>query len=137
MPARSRERPAVESVTFTIPGKSVGYYAQGVRPNWTRLREYRAYKTAVQWEAKAAGLPLPLHATEETPLYIETRLFCSTRVHHDPENCHKGIVDALFYGAKGGDKHIGGHFHPAAYGDRDEVEVQIVYGRQLWRRESC
>jgi hypothetical protein len=110
---------------FTVPGKAVGYYTSGARPNWTRLKSYRAYKQAVQWAAKAAGLRLPLMATEAAPVFVTTRLFCRSRVHHDPENVHKGIVDALFYGAKGGDKHVGGTFWPARYGEREAVKVAV------------
>lgn len=110
---------------FTVTGRAVGYYTSGARPNWTRLKSYRSYKERVQWTASAAGIRLPLEATEVAPLIISTRLFCSSRVHHDPENVHKGIVDALFYGAKGGDKHVGGSFRPATYGGDDLVEVEI------------
>lgn len=127
MKATPYHRPtsALKTITFVVPGHAVGYYTQGARPNWQRLKAYHAYKEAVQIVARVAGVRLPLSATEAAPLLISTQLFCVKRVHHDPENVHKGIVDALFYGAAGGDKHVGGRFEPAVYGERECVEVVI------------
>ncbi len=115
-------------VRFVVEGKSVGYYTQGARPNWTRMRAYQDYKKRVQWSAKAAGLKLPLKATEEDPVYVSTRMFCSTRVHADPCNVSHGIIDALFYSGPGGkgDKHVGGKFEPATYGTEDCVWVEVA-----------
>jgi hypothetical protein len=114
---------------FSVPGKAVGYYTAGARPNWTRLKAYRAYRDVVAFYATRAGLVLPLVATEQVPVYVSTWLYCSTRLHHDPENIRKGICDLLFYKAKGGDKHVGGNVQPAVYGDDDRVWVETRYGR--------
>ena len=116
-----------------IPGKAIGYCTHGSRQSWDRKVQYYNYKKRVQWTATERRIRLPLVATEERPVFIRTQLFCKKRIHADPENIHKGIVDALFYekkkGAKGTkDKHCGGVFQPATYGDKDGVDVIIAYG---------
>lgn len=128
---RIAERDAVslepDFFAFTVEGKAVGYYTMGARPNWDRMNAYHQYKQHVQWAAKANGLKLPLRATEAQPVKVTTRLFAATRVHHDPENVQKAVVDSLFYGAKGGDKHVGGSYSWATYGQGERVEIEIKW----------
>lgn len=126
-----------KTIRFTVPGKPVGYYAMGKRPNWTRLREYVEYKQLVQQHAVYAGLKLPLEATLESPVYVNTVTFFKNGVHCDPGNVQKGICDALFYQQKlpgetkrrrkGGDKYTGGKFEPPHYDKRHpRVEVEVL-----------
>lgn len=105
---------------FRIDGPPVGYYTSGGTPNYTRLNKYVAWKKLVQKTAMTHGITLPLVATKEKPMFIETYAVFHNGTHPDPENVHKGIVDALFYDPsrkkKGaGDKHTGGMFHPPFY----------------------
>lgn len=115
---------------FMIKGPPVGYYTSGAKPNWTRQNKYRDYKKLVQACAADFGFSLPLVATKDDPLVIETRAYFVNGVHPDPENVHKGIVDALFYDPdrkkKGsGDKYTGGVFHPPLY-DKEEPRVIVA-----------
>lgn len=63
------------------------------------------------------------------PLRIQTRAFFENGVHSDPENVHKGIVDALFYNPdkkrRGSDKHTGGQFEPPLY-DKANPRVEFT-----------
>ena len=114
---------------FTIEGPPVGYYVQGARPDWARLKKYRAWKAHVQTCAALAGIKLPLTASRDRPLQIATHAYFKTRVHADPENVHKGIVDALFWhpekGKRGSDKHVGGEFNHPLY-DKQRPRVFVV-----------
>lgn len=116
--------------TLTVPGNPVGYYAQGKHPNWKRMNAYRDYKALVQMCAKAAGIPIPLHATKDEPVMIATKAYFKNGVHCDPENVRKGISDALFYGAGGtGDKYCAGWFlYPLYDAENPRVEVEIYCG---------
>lgn len=105
---------------FEVPGQPVGYYTRGKAPNWKRYNKYVAFKQKVQEHAKTAGVALPLVATRGQPLFISTHSVFKNGVHSDPENVHKGVVDALFYDKdrkrKGaGDKYTGGFFDPPRY----------------------
>lgn len=115
---------------FTIEGDPRGYYASGKVPNRKRLNAYVAFKRHAQISARFAGLELPLTASKGAQLEITTRAYYRTGVHCDPENTHKGTVDALFWhpetGKRGNDKHVGGHFSPPMYDpERPRVEVEI------------
>lgn len=114
---------------FVVWGAPGGYYTQGKRPNWTRMRAYIAYKNLVQSTAMAHGVKLPLVATRDRPLKIHTVAYFQNGVHPDPENVRKGIVDALFY-ARGqpkgsGDKHVGGSHEPPLY-DKTAPRVEVI-----------
>lgn len=116
---------------FTIPGKPVGYYAEGKRPNWTRRNAYVRWKRHVQTVALASGLKLPLAASREAPVFIRVTPYFQNGTHPDPENVRKGVSDALFYGSSSGDKHCGGFFPWPLYdraNPRTEVEIEWVAG---------
>lgn len=113
---------------ITVPGRPVGYYAQGAKPNWRRKNAYEAYKKHVQRCIADAGIDrASLAATKDRPVLIHTKAFFETGVHPDPENVRKGIADAIYYGIRGGDKHTGGPFDPPLY-DRDNPRVEVVIG---------
>ena len=115
-----------------IPGDPVGYYAQGARPNWGRMLRYREWKREVQAMVRLeTGLRLPLSASAEEPAYIQTAAFFRSGVHPDPENVHKGVKDALFYHAKGGDKWTAGRYEWPIRSFRPGVNLWI----SLWRRK--
>jgi hypothetical protein len=108
----------------------MGYYSLGKKPNWTRMKKYHAWKKAVQLVARSQGIHLPLTASKEQPLSITTRAYFRNGVHPDPENVHKGVVDAMFYDPRkerrGSDKYTGGCFQPPMYDpDNPRVEVWI------------
>jgi len=115
--------------TLNILGDPGGYYSQGARPNWKRMKAYHAWKAYVQATAAAQGITLPLTAKADSPLIIGTRAFFRNGTHPDPENVHKGIVDALFYDPRkerrGSDKHTGGTFQPPMY-DAENPRVEIT-----------
>ncbi len=114
---------------FTVPGKPVGYYAQGKYPNWKRKTEYTNYKRLVQQYALAIGIPGGrLQASRDAPLLIHTRAYFASGVHCDSENAHKGIVDSLFYKQPGGDRWVGGSFLPPLY-DKDNPRVEVTIER--------
>lgn len=114
--------------TFVISGKPVGYYACGKFPNWTRMKEYHAWKEHAQACAVAAGMTLPLTATKDRPIIVSVRCYFENGVHCDTGNVQKGTCDALFYGGKG-DKFSGGHFTPPFYDKQNpRVEVEVEFG---------
>lgn len=117
-------------ILFNVPGDPVGYYAHGSHPNWTRMKQYHAYKAKVQLYAATAGLVLPIIATKDAPAYICVTPYFRTGVHCDPGNVQKGICDALFWtkdkSVKGsGDKHTGGAFTAPKY-DRENPRVEVL-----------
>lgn len=110
---------------WTIPAmpagdklKIIGYYTQGKHPNWTRMKEYHAWKDHVR---KCTALNIPA-ATAERPIRIDVWCYFGSKAHPDPENVRKGIVDALF---PGGDKHVYGYHHHPLYSDAPHVLVEI------------
>lgn len=110
---------------FTVPGRPVGYYAQGKFPNWKRKIKYEDYKRNVQRCMMAAGVK-DLFATKERPLWIHTTAYFPNGVHPDPGNVQKGIVDAMFWGQSSSrDKYTGGSFAPPLY-DTDNPRVEVV-----------
>lgn len=115
-------------MTFTIPGKAVGYYTRGAHPNWTRMNQYHAYKRLVQLCAQAAGVELPLSATKESPVKIDVVAYFPNGTHCDTENVRKGVVDALFYGGNG-DKYAYGS-HDAPRYDKLNPRVEVLITRE-------
>lgn len=130
------------AVRFTVPGKPVGYYAVGARPNCKRMNEYHAYLQHVRFHALHANVTLPLKASERYPIRINTVAYFADRRHADPENIRKGISDSLFYVSKAdramrkalrlpaptGDKYCFGSFEPPRYDAKNpRVEVEIVF----------
>lgn len=125
--------------TFTIPGDPKGYYAQAGRLKWKMSKQQRAraekyrkwqgdvalcYLAGRRW-CTALIPALPLEATKDRPLRIETVSYFRNGRHPDPENVHKGIVDALFRWSLGGDRHVGGTFRPPLY-DKDNPRVEVL-----------
>jgi Holliday junction resolvase RusA-like endonuclease len=125
---------AAKKVSFVIPGKPVGYYAQAARSKYAmspdqrkRSEQYRTYCEKVRLYAMQAGFTLPLMSTKEKPISIGVECFFPNGVHADPGNIQKGVCDALFKNAVGGDKHTGGWFEPPRYdAERPRVEVEIM-----------
>lgn len=119
---------------FFIPGDPVGYTKtrppgrHGRRftmsPRWAR---YLEYKKTIQLLARAEGFRVPLEASENAPVRVDTHAVFRTRVHPDPENVRKGVVDALFYQAKGGDKWVKGTHDWPEYGPDPGVLVMITF----------
>lgn len=119
-----------------------GFYVMGRRPNKARLERYVAWKVRAQHCARRAGLELPLRPTKLNPLYVVTIAHFQSSVHSDPENVHKGIVDALCYVGKeeqkllrikkGSDKYTGGLFFAPQYNEEHpRVEVTILAAEEF------
>jgi hypothetical protein len=122
----------VKKLEFVVPGDpSAGAYIS--KPsrfgkNKDRVERYWKYCEKVRIYAKQAGLQLPLEASKTTPVFIHVASYFENGRHADPENCAKGLRDALFYRAEGGDKHCGGsHFCPLydPIYPRSEVTVEF------------
>ena len=74
---------------------------------------------------------MPLEASKSNPVFIHTAAYFSKGNHCDPENNRKGILDAIFYKAKGGDKHCGGsHFCPLY----DQICPRVEITVEFWTR---
>ena len=102
------------SVSFTVPGKPVGYtIIMGKFYGGKRKKEYLEYKKLVQLVIPATLRGIT--ASRDKPVTVTTKAFFINGTHPDPENVHKGIKDALFYEAKGGDKYTGGSYSPPLY----------------------
>lgn len=113
-------------VVFEIPGPPVGYTIQlGRFANNKRKAKYVEFKKRVQ---SLSPLALPLEASKEKPIIVETVAYFENGTHPDPENVHKGVKDALFYGLRGkggGDKYTGGHYEPPLY-DKENPRVVVT-----------
>ena len=128
----------MEPVTFRVIGDPVGAVRMTQRGRFNdAAKRYHQFKEHVQWAAIQAGLKLPLYASEFAPVLISSRCVFDKRVHPDPENVQKAICDALFYRARGGDKHVGGRYEPPAYGALAYVEVTVEHIGQQARREDA
>ena len=124
----------VRIARFIVYGDPVGYKTTTKRSKWSdRYKEYVNYKAKVQECARNAGMKLPLVATKDRQLMINTIAYFRDGRHPDPENINKGVRDALFYkeksyfnkSRKGDDKHTGGHFVPPRY-DKENPRVLVT-----------
>ena len=120
----------MNALRFTVCGPPVGYYAEGKAPNQTRRRRYVEWKRLVAVELwQQCGIRVPLLARKEHPLVVRTVTWFRNGRHADPENVHKGVKDALFYNAKGGDKYTGGSYDPPRYDPTNpRVDVFVTCG---------
>jgi len=120
--------------TFTVPGEPCGYYAQAARSIWKmspkqreRAQKYRSYQEKVILYARQAGITVPLKASSENCLSINTAAYFSDGRFCDPENVRKGITDALFKGAGKADRWTGGAFSVPMFDKATpRVEVEIL-----------
>lgn len=111
---------------FTVAGHPVGAVRMTRSGRFSKAAQrYHDYKRSIQIEARAIGIRLPLRAEEQQPVMVHTQCFFENRRHPDPENVQKGVVDALFYGAVGGDKYVGGSYAPPAYHKYPRVHVVV------------
>lgn len=131
---------------FIIPGHPQGYYTSGKYPNWERRSKYEDYLKHVRFSARMQNFKMEaLDATEMTPILVHTITYFQSRIHHDPENVRKGVIDALFYqGTKAEkkllrlagkkvktlqDKYVGGFAAPPLYDkENPRVEVYVAVG---------
>lgn len=114
-------------IEFEVLGPPVGYTIQlGRFANNKKKFKYVAYKKLVQ-EYAAHFMALPLQARHAgEPIKITTHAYFVNGVHPDPENVHKGVKDALFYGGGGcGDKYTGGSYSPPLY-DPENPRVTVI-----------
>lgn len=103
-----------------------GYYTQGARPNWSRLKAYHDWKDHVRLHT-----PTELHEHNardyDSRIQIDTVAYFASGVHNDPENVRKSIVDAI---CAGGDKWaFGAHDFPRYDTQHPRVEVTVT----VWR----
>lgn len=115
---------------FTVPGKPVGFYVLGARPDWKRKKAYHEYLRHVRRCAAEAGVDLDqISATKDRPLVVVTEAYFLNGHHPDPENVRKAVCDAIFYRPRGrgrgtADKYCGGRFTPPLY-DHDNPRVEV------------
>jgi len=102
--------------------KLVGYYTTGSNPNWSRKKEYEAWKDHV----RERTLSVP-RATAACPVRLDVWCYFGSGVHADPENVRKGIVDALF---PDGDKWVYGYHHSPLYSDAPHVLIHMSGGER-------
>lgn len=116
---------------FQIPGIARGYttHNRGGKPSKQIIAYWQYMEDARKAARFIAKMPLPLESPKAEPLMIFTRCYFRDGRHPDPENVHKGIKDALFYKAKDGDKHTGGHYLPPLY-DKQNPRVDVFIRRK-------
>jgi hypothetical protein len=66
--------------------KLVGYYIKGKTPNWTRMKEYHAWKDHMRGHVPG---PLP-EPTKAQPVRVDVWCFFENGTHNDPEKVRKG-----------------------------------------------
>ena len=120
------------SVEFFVPGDPVGYTI-ALNKRADRVRRYHGFCERVRWEARRAGVPLPLMATKDRPAYIYTQAVFKGQRFPDPENVHKGVKDALFYATRGrgrgrgDDRWTGGLYEAPAFAETpDDVGTWVT-----------
>jgi len=117
---------------FEVPGEPRGYTSTTSRDKGVsaRYRKYADYCKRVREFASGAGVPIPLTASEDIPLYIRVVAYYRNGVHCDVENSRKGAIDALFYDPlsrrKGQDKWVAGSFPLPKYDPEDPRLVIII-----------
>lgn len=116
-------------IAFTVLGQPVPFLVGVRHQTKKRVQKYEDYRDTVRMFAREAGIR-NIKITAEAPLYFHTRAFFKNRVHGDPENIHKAIVDAVCYNPDGGkgsrsDKFTGGAFAPPRY-DKKNPRVEVV-----------
>ena len=121
--------------TFIVPGRPVGYVRMTRAGKWTANAK-RAHKqmALVQECARKQGFELPLMATWERRLRIDTQIFCADKRGPDPDNVQKLVVDALFYKkgkGKNADKWVYGQYGPYQV-DAHNPRVEVV----IWTDEG-
>ena len=105
--------------------KLEGYYTQGGKPNWTRLKTYHEWKDHVRLHAPVALRELTCNDPDHR-MRLDIVCYFQNRVHNDCENVRKGIVDAL---CTGGDKWVAGEVpFPDYDAENPRVEVTVT----LW-----
>lgn len=113
--------------TTKLRHKLVGYYTQGSRPNFARLKEYHDWKDHVR-----ARTPQALHdhvrkyglGAAAPGVRVDVVCYFENGTHNDPENVRKSIVDAVFPS----DKWVYGfHLHPCYDREHPRVEVTVSY----------
>jgi len=124
--------PPDRSVEFTVLGEPHGYVAKAVWQN-DRAKEYWAYCEKVRIMAKQAGLALPLHAAEKSPIMVFAVCFFGRRNHFDTENVLKGLKDSLFYHADGGDRFTGSACFPPLY---DHKNPRVLVTVEWWNMDK-
>lgn len=125
-------------ISFTIPGPPVPYLrmtqgqvklmripdhklrVDGLRIK-KRIRNYLAYKDCVF--CKSRGLGIDRKPKEK--VFLNVRIYFGNRKHGDPENCRKGIQDAIYEQ----DRMVAGSVDFFYDPKRPRVEVEIVDGK--------
>lgn len=113
-------------VSFVVYGQPRGFQSGAGKWNKRTALSRRYYDMVVD-RAESLGLKVPLYAEEAYPVFLFTTCYFDTHQHCDPDNAHKGIKDALFYKAKGGDKYTYGAYDPPLY-DRPNPRCIIYLG---------
>lgn len=125
---------------FEVPGNPCGYTTTTSRDKGIskRYRKYKDYCKRVREYASAAGVPIPLEADRDAPLFIKIKAYFRNGVHADVENVRKGCVDALFYDPlskrKGNDKWVAGEFSLPLYDKEDprlDIEIYLYETQDL------
>lgn len=116
---------------FTVPGNPKGYTTRNFNS-----RPSKSYRNSVEFMkevrkyARIAGVPLPLDSSFENQIIVKTKAYYKNRVHCDPENTRKAVVDALFYDEskkkRCSDKYVGGSHDPPLYSKESPRTVVVV-----------
>jgi hypothetical protein len=119
-------------IRFVIPGKRAYGYVTTNRPRKGERRKvskqaaaYWNYCGVLRMIARSSGIRTPMESPPDAPLMVFTRCYFYSKTHLDPENVHKGVKDALCYGATHGDKFTGGHYLPPMY-DKVDPRVEVL-----------
>ena len=103
-----------------------------------RVARYLTFRDNVVIASRQARCMTPLKASKDLICIVETKAFFNTGNFPDPENVHKGLVDALFYGTEGaGDRWCGGWFAPPLF-DKKNPRVEVLvewFSMKRYRKE--
>ena len=118
-------------ISFTIPGPPKGFIS-GAKFWTAKTAPSRLYSKHIR-EVAANYISLPLQASKDAPIYLDTIAYFPSGVHCEPENVHKLVKDSLFYIEKnpvkktkrGSDKYTGGMYLDPCY-DKENPRVEVT-----------
>lgn len=125
-----------QAIRFIVPGEPLGYRTAGRYGHNKVSVRVHAWNDAIRDAATSIGVSTPLFCDKAYPVIVDIRAYYSSRLHCDPGNTHKGLIDALFYKSTSGDKYTGGAFDLPYYDKENPRTLVELRGWILKKKHS-
>ena len=114
----------IQAIRFIVQCRPLGYRVARNHA-WNEVqKDYRAWRDRCCEAANLAGIQTPLFSSAKAPIDVSCIAYYDKGIHADPGNTHKGLIDALFRGALGGDKFVSGSFAAPRY-DKEHPRLEV------------